>query len=111
MNFDRWKDIAEIIGMASIVASLIFVGFQLRQNQQALEADVGFGEMVVFQELMSRINKSADLAVALALARNDPAALTAGRRIQAKAWPEDWLAQVHTYTNLQVGIPGAPMCE
>ena len=87
--------------MASIVASLVFVGFQLRQSQQALQADVGFGEMVMFQELMSRVNQSADLADALALARDDPAALTPGQRMKAKAWLEEWLAQVTTYLNLQ----------
>jgi hypothetical protein len=31
-----WKDIAELIGIAAIVASLIFVGLELRQTQTAL---------------------------------------------------------------------------
>jgi len=30
----NWKDIAELIGIAAIVASLVFVGIQLRQEQQ-----------------------------------------------------------------------------
>jgi hypothetical protein len=30
----NWRDLAEIIGFASIVGSLIFVGMQLRQSQQ-----------------------------------------------------------------------------
>jgi hypothetical protein len=30
----QWKDIAELIGIAAIVASLIFVGFQLRQESE-----------------------------------------------------------------------------
>jgi hypothetical protein len=29
-----WKDIAELIGIAAIVASLIFVGYQLKQSEQ-----------------------------------------------------------------------------
>ena len=100
MNFRRWKYVAELIGIISIVASLIFVGFQLRQGQQSLESEVIFGEMIVFQELLSRIDQNAELAEALALARDDPASLTAGQRIQAKAWLEEWLAQVATYSNL-----------
>ena len=30
----RWKDVAEIVGISAIVASLIFVGLELRQSQQ-----------------------------------------------------------------------------
>ena len=100
MSFDRWKDVAELVGIVSIVASLVFVGVQLRQGQQSLESEVVFGEMVVFQELLSRIDQNADLANALALARDDPASLSPGQRIQAKAWLEEWLAQIATYSNL-----------
>ena len=34
MSKTGWKDIAEIIGIAAIVASLVFVGLELRQSQQ-----------------------------------------------------------------------------
>ena len=34
-----WKDIAELIGIAAIVASLIFVGLQMRQAQQIAIAE------------------------------------------------------------------------
>ncbi len=34
MNKTNWKDIAELIGIAAIVASLIFVGLELRQAYQ-----------------------------------------------------------------------------
>jgi hypothetical protein len=34
----NWKDIAELIGIAAIVASLVFVGLELRQTQSALIA-------------------------------------------------------------------------
>ena len=34
-----WKDAAELIGITAIVASLIFVGLQLRQEQQIAIAD------------------------------------------------------------------------
>ena len=35
----NWKDIAESVGIAAIVASLIFVGMQLRQSQEFAVAD------------------------------------------------------------------------
>ena len=34
MKLGNWRDIAELIGIAAIVASLIFVGLELRQSQE-----------------------------------------------------------------------------
>ncbi len=34
LNHTNWKDIAELIAIVAIVASLIFVGLQLKQGQQ-----------------------------------------------------------------------------
>jgi hypothetical protein len=34
VNFSQLKDIAELIGLVAIVASLIFVGLQLKQSQE-----------------------------------------------------------------------------
>jgi len=39
MKFEQWNDVAELVGTVAIVASLIFVGLQLRQTQQQLEQD------------------------------------------------------------------------
>lgn len=33
MKFEQWKDIGELAGLAAIIASLIFVGMQLKQSQ------------------------------------------------------------------------------
>ena len=33
MKFSQWKDVAELTGLVAIVASLIFVGLQLKQSQ------------------------------------------------------------------------------
>ena len=34
MNSTNWKDIAELVGISAIVASLVFVGLELRQSHQ-----------------------------------------------------------------------------
>ena len=34
MRFTEWKEIAELIGLVAIVASLVFVGLQLKQSQE-----------------------------------------------------------------------------
>ena len=33
MTFPRWRDLAELVGVTAIVASLIFVGLQMKQSQ------------------------------------------------------------------------------
>jgi len=39
MRTTDWKDIAELVGIAAIVASLVFVGQQLRQDRAVAQAD------------------------------------------------------------------------
>ena len=39
MAIKSWKDTAELIGIAAIVASLIFVGLQMQQSQEIAIAD------------------------------------------------------------------------
>jgi hypothetical protein len=39
MKSSDWKDIAELIGIAAIVASLVFVGMQMEQSQRLAWAD------------------------------------------------------------------------
>ena len=34
MQFSKWKEIAELVGLCAIIASLIFVGLQLKQGQE-----------------------------------------------------------------------------
>lgn len=34
MRFTEWKEIAELVGLVAIVASLVFVGLQLKQSQE-----------------------------------------------------------------------------
>jgi hypothetical protein len=40
MRSTDWKDIAELIGIAAIVASLIFVGLELQQSRKIAIADI-----------------------------------------------------------------------
>jgi hypothetical protein len=40
MKITEWKSIAELIGIAAIVASLVFVGIQLRQEQDIALAEI-----------------------------------------------------------------------
>lgn len=55
------KDIAELIGIAAIVASLIFVGLELRQSQQIALVDSFGNDMISGIEHLKSINENTDL--------------------------------------------------
>lgn len=38
MNFSHWKDSAEIVGAIGVMATLIFVAFEIRQNTDAVRS-------------------------------------------------------------------------
>lgn len=50
-----WKDVAELIGIAAIVASLVFVGLQMRQTQEIAFAEMGWSHLVAEIESRSAI--------------------------------------------------------
>jgi hypothetical protein len=50
MKKTDWKDIAEVVGIAAIVASLIFVGLQMQQEQEIAIVDT-YGSVVESNEV------------------------------------------------------------
>jgi hypothetical protein len=56
MNTTSWKDIAELLGIAAIVASLIFVGMQLRQDRQIANSDSLAAEQILDIEVAAFID-------------------------------------------------------
>ena len=40
MPFDRWKDVIELTGIVAIVASLVFVGPQIRQDDRTARLEL-----------------------------------------------------------------------
>jgi len=57
----NWKDIAELIGIAAIVASLIFVGLQMRQEQQIAMSQVWSDRNQLRSELAHLINDNSQI--------------------------------------------------
>ncbi len=59
----NWKEAVELIGMAAIVASLIFVGLELRQSQQIALNELNFTTVSGYYETRNAINQYADVWV------------------------------------------------
>ena len=61
MKGANWKESAELIGIAAIVASLVFVGLELRQSQQIALNEAAFTTASWYMETRSEINANADV--------------------------------------------------
>lgn len=67
----RWKGIAELIGVTAIVASLIFVGLELRQSRQIAIADIYQQRTSMLIDLHAARLSSEPLALAMHKALTD----------------------------------------
>jgi hypothetical protein len=76
-----WKDIVEVVGIAAIVASLIFVGMQMRQAQRIAVAD-SYQQQVaaaqadselafMYSEFVAKANRGEVLTAAESFALNE----------------------------------------
>ncbi len=57
MRSTHWKDIAEVSGMAAIVASLAFVGLELRQSRQIAIADIYQQQSALAVQIQTRASE------------------------------------------------------
>ena len=53
MKFKEWNEIAELVGIAAIVVSLVFVGFELRQSTAIARSDAYSSFSSQFLDLVS----------------------------------------------------------
>ena len=56
-----WKSAAELVGIAAIVASLVFVGLQMRQDQRLTETQVFVDSESVLVQLAELFNETRDV--------------------------------------------------
>ena len=61
LNKVDWKGTAELIGLAAIVASLIFVGLQMRQDQEIAEAQAYVDASALLIELNQYIENNKEV--------------------------------------------------
>ena len=62
MKSNDWKELVEIVGIAAIVASLILVAYEIRQNSQFVAADTGAARYFAAIESYSTLALNAELA-------------------------------------------------
>lgn len=61
MKSTNWKDVAELVGIAAILISLIFVGFQLQQSRIIAASEMNIALVSVGVESANLINDNIDI--------------------------------------------------
>jgi hypothetical protein len=61
VTFKKFNEVAELLGMVAIVASLIFVGMQLRQSQRIALAEVEVANSAASIELASLLSDHSEV--------------------------------------------------
>ena len=75
MTLEQWALVAQIISAVAVIASLIFVGFQLKQATAAIRASSSQAHAALYTELVDSIIDNADFARLWSIGLSDPHAL------------------------------------
>jgi hypothetical protein len=78
----NWKIYAELVGLAAVVGSLVFVGYEIRQNTSQLRAEGSRSITESVNALNAGVYSDPDLATLILRGTNDLAALTPEERFQ-----------------------------
>lgn len=76
MTLEQWSFIAQIISAIAVIASLIFVGFQLRRATDAIRAASSDAYSGAYTQFVQAIVENADVADIWARGLKEPRALT-----------------------------------
>ena len=75
MTLEQWALVAQIISAIAVIASLIFVGFQLRQATSAIRATSSQAHSSLYTDLVQSIIDNADFARVWSIGLADPKSL------------------------------------
>jgi hypothetical protein len=84
---NNWKDIAELIGLAAIVASLILVAFEVRQATFQAQAEASSDVVFELQSSIKELAVSPDLSEIFVRATTEGvSSLTAVEKFRVSQW-------------------------
>ena len=75
MTLEQWALVAQIISTFAVIASLAFVGFQLKQATATIRASSSQAHTALYTELVDSIIDNADFARLWSIGLTDPKAL------------------------------------
>jgi hypothetical protein len=86
LRSDNWKSIAEFVGIAAIVLSLVMVSYELRQSTAVATAQAIFDVNTIFDESYRARAQNPDLDELVEKGHSNPEALSERERSQFRAW-------------------------
>jgi hypothetical protein len=75
MTLDQWALVAQIVSAIAVIASLIFVGFQLNKATSAIRATSSQAHSSLYTDLVQSIIDNADFARSWSIGLTNPQAL------------------------------------
>jgi hypothetical protein len=97
LNSTKLNDWIQVFGIFALVASLVFVGIEVRQNSIATRSATNAAVKDAFREFNLVIASSPELARAVTASAADPAAASPADKLQMLAM---WRALFHTWSNV-----------
>lgn len=85
MKFKEWNEIAELVGIVAIVASLVFVGLQMRQDHVFARSELGAGSFESLASLRQEMTGS-EFAAVYSKMLEQPEQLTTTEQLQVNAY-------------------------
>ncbi|HEU5284899.1 MAG TPA: hypothetical protein VFU20_00135 [Sphingomicrobium sp.] len=76
MTLEEWAFVAQIVSAIAVVASLVFVGFQLRHATAAIRATSSQAHSSLYTDLVQSIIDNADFARVWSIGINEPKKLS-----------------------------------
>ena len=78
-----WKETAEVLGVAGIIAGIVFLGYELRQNNELMAAEARATRLSLQADLWGSLAENPGLAALLVKDRSGES-LTVERRAPAQ---------------------------
>lgn len=86
MSLEQWAFVAQIISAIAVVASLVFVGYQLKHTTAAIRATSSQAHASLYTDLVRSIIDNADFARSWSIGLTDPKALAEAEWVQFVAY-------------------------
>ena len=85
MKSTNWKDVAELVGIVAIVASLVFVGLEMRQDHTVARSELGAGSFESLASLRQQMIEP-EFAATYTKMLEQPEQLTTTEQLQINAY-------------------------
>jgi hypothetical protein len=98
-----WKETAEVLGVIGIISGIIFLGYELRQNNELMEADARFNRLAMVTDAWRFVAEHGGLTELRARADTGEALSVAEERRVTASLMAVWVLTEWTYRELGEG--------